>query len=90
MLQTKTRTNSCGTIVEVYLLWTWSNQSLLWKGWQLVLVLFASLVVILIDFVFKKWKLLKYCKNNEKEKEIIRYITDDLGKYSHSAVSDEE
>ena len=90
MLQTKTRTNSCGTIVEVYLLWTWSNQSLLWKGWQLVLVLFASLVVILIDFVFKKWKLLKYCKNNEKENEIIRYITDDLGKYSHSAVSDEE
>ena len=90
MLQTKTRTNSCGTIVEVYLLWTWSNQSLLWKGWQLVLVLFASLVVILIDVVFKKWKLLKYCKNNEKEKEIIRYITDDLGKYSHSAVSDEE
>ena len=55
-----------------------------------MLVLFASLVVILIDFVFKKWKLLKYCKNNEKEKEIIRYITDDLGKYSHSAVSDEE
>ena len=39
MLQTKKQTKSCGAVVDVHLLWTW-------KGQQLVLALFTSIVLI--------------------------------------------
>ena len=54
----------------------------------------VCLAVILIDFVLKKEKnyypqaFLKECKHIEKEKKVIRYITDDLNNSSDD--SDEE
>ena len=54
----------------------------------------VCLAVILIDFVLKKEKnyypqaFLKECKHTEKEKKVIRYITDHLNNSSDD--SDEE
>ena len=52
---------------------------------------YNSLAVVLIDVVLKKIKnyyqqvLLKECKYIEKEKEVARYITDDLQNFSHDS-----